>query len=102
MRRWIVTSWSSAQGVILSRVCVFSEGLCWVSGEGVGNTEVFCVVVGILNDFEVRFCSVGGVGSVVGVGGGVYLFVEFSMIQCLYVCVDGCVRHCDHCSRMCW
>ena len=66
----------------IETVVYLSEELCWnsggVSGESVGDTEEICVVVGIVAESEVRFCSVEGVGvigAVVGVGGGVYAVV---------------------------
>ena len=63
-----------------------SERLCWNSedfgGEGVGNTKEGCVVVGIVAELEVWFCSMGGVGSVVGGGSRGFVVVELSMMQC--------------------
>ena len=50
-------------------VCV-SEILCWervnVGGEGMEGTEEFYVVFDIVAEFEVWFCSMEGIGSVVG------------------------------------
>ena len=69
-----------------------TERLCWdigdVSGEGVWDTEEIRVVLGIITEFEVRCWSIGGVGAVVGVGVGVDVVVDFSMMQylCVYVC----------------
>ena len=76
-------------------VC-FSERLClgsgYIDGERVGNTEDFCVMVGIVAEFEGWLCSIGGVESIIECGcggrGRGYEVVELGMIQCLNVCVD--------------
>ena len=68
-----------------SGVC-FSERLCLgsgdIDGERVGDTEEFCVVVGIVAEFEVWFCSMGGVESIIECEGGGrgYEVVELGMI----------------------